>query len=245
VAVANPGATSIVKNIKFENSLVIAIASSLTWLFQLDKYCGANPGATEDNKVCFTGTLLRGQAAAWWRGIGQTAQLPTTWQAFAHELKGMFMPLARSRVARQKLACARQHDSEIVCSYVNYLLRLLAFSRINEEEKVARLVEGLNPSLRHKMVEKLDERKKHNAETKFGEVSALAARYEATQPRKGQDFPSYDREVSTRQAPMELGALANRGSDAKDRRKNHERKGPPPWTPKLFGRYLGPDTVIL
>jgi hypothetical protein len=92
----------------------------------------------------------------------------------------------------------------------------LAITRIYEEEKVARLVEGLNPSLRHKVVEKLDERENPNAEVTFGEVSALAARYEATQPRKGRDYPRHDREISTGQAPIELGALANRVSDAKD-----------------------------
>jgi hypothetical protein len=125
------------------------------------------------------------------------------------------MPLTRSCVARQKLVYARQRDSESASSYVNYLRRLfLAIPRINEEEKVARLVEGLNPSLRHKVVEKLDERENSTAE--FGEVSALAARYEATQPHKGRDYPRHDRKISIGQAPMELGALANRGSDAKD-----------------------------
>jgi hypothetical protein len=102
-AVANPGATSIVKNIMLDNFSGDRDSIELdTWLFQVDEYFGANPGATEDNKVRFAGTLLHGQAAAWWRG--QTAQRPTTWQSFADELKGMFMPLARSHVARQKLA---------------------------------------------------------------------------------------------------------------------------------------------
>jgi len=94
---------------------------------------------------------LGGQAATWWRDIRQQPfdLQPQDWNAFADELKRMFMPVNRVKLARDKLATIRQRDNETVAAYTTNIRRLLlTIPSLSEDDKVDRYIRGLQPYLR-------------------------------------------------------------------------------------------------
>lgn len=77
-----------------------------TWLFIIQQYLALHPETTAEQPLSLAGMQLRGQAATWWRDIRQKPYdlQPQDWNAFADELKRMFMPVNRVKLAREKLA---------------------------------------------------------------------------------------------------------------------------------------------
>jgi hypothetical protein len=142
------------------------------WIFQLEEYFKTWPaGVSDAEKIRFAGINLKGQAAMWWLDIGQSSHRPDTWDAFVSELRKVFTPINRSKVAREQLAFARQREKEPVAHYTTYMRRLfLAIPSMSEDEKVDRYMRGLTAFLREKVYER--------EPTTFEDAVSLAAKYE-------------------------------------------------------------------
>lgn len=175
------------------------------WVFQMEEYFASYSGLTEQDKVRAAGMLLKGQAAMWWRDVGHSGGRPTTWTEMVKALQQMFMPLRRDKMAREKLAVARQRERDSLATYTGYMRQLfLAIPSIAEEEKVDRYVRGLLPVLREKVYEK--------EPNTFEEAAILAAKYDLLMRGRSKGAVSWfrDRESSragSQSAPMDLGAM--------------------------------------
>ena len=63
---------------------------------------------------------------------------PQNWEAFVAELKRMFLPLDRARLAWEKLARAKQRERDSVTSYTSYMRSIffaLPSTHITEQHK--------------------------------------------------------------------------------------------------------------
>lgn len=177
-----------------------------TWIFQMEGYFAAVPCTEEAQKVLLGGMMLRGQAATWWRDASQRPDtLPKDWTTFTTELKHVFMPVGRAKVARDKLAVARQRDNEPLTTYTTTMRRLfLAIPDINESEKLDRYVRGLLPHLRKEVV--------IQDPTTLEAAVNIAAKFEGLKKSNRQDVPvkPWHRHRETNDngsGPMELGAM--------------------------------------
>ncbi len=179
-----------------------------TWVFKMQEYFTAVGGVNDEERIRFGGVHLEGQAATWWRDVGQSVSRPTTWEQFVADLRRMFMPLSRDKLAREQLANARQRDTELVSHYTCFMRRLfLSIPGIADDEKVDKFVRGLTPALR----EKVYEREPAN----FEEAATLAAKFELLTMNKRRGMWSSVRTQAAvggyqGVAPMELGVLQQR-----------------------------------
>jgi hypothetical protein len=173
-----------------------------TWVFIMNEYFACMGNLAEAAKVRFGGVHLRGQAATWWASVGQAAERPASWEAFVAELRRMFMPLSRDKLAREQLARARMRDNEGVSQYTNYMRRLfLAIPDIADSERLDRFIRGLTPLLREKVFER--------EPPDFESAAAVAAKFEVlTGNRRGVWRPNQAPAAKGEGAsPMELGAI--------------------------------------
>jgi Ty3 transposon capsid-like protein/Zinc knuckle len=178
-----------------------------TWVFMMEEYFAGAGRATESDKVRFAGQHLKGQAATWWRDVGQGSARPQTWEMFKHELQRMFLPLSRDKMARERLAVAEQREKDSVAHYTGYMRRLfLAIPNISDEEKVDRYVRGLKAVLRERVFER--------EPATFEEAATLASKYELLLLKKKGMLGSMAFGAGASQGggaqPMELGAMEQR-----------------------------------
>lgn len=122
-----------------------------SWLFQVKDYFSLVNMTDDESKVRLAGTLLRGNAATWFRAVrGEDARPEdriTTWARFESELCANFMPLNSTKVARDKLAALTQTGA--VRDYVReFRTIILDIPRMSEDEKLDRFTRGLKRYLR-------------------------------------------------------------------------------------------------
>lgn len=194
-----------------------------TWLFLFQEYFTANPGSTAEQQLRLAGMQLRGQAATWWRDINQKPphQRPQDWNAFANELKHMFLPVNHVKLARDKLATARQRDRDSLATYTTYMRRLfLSIPNLSEDDKVDRYVRGLQPYLR---------KETYLAEpATFESAAQIAAKHDALRHafNRPNGFAGWGKQHNSGGSshsgprPMELGAVG------RDRSRQDARSGP-------------------
>jgi len=188
-----------------------------TWIFHMQEYFNANPGSTPAQQVRLAGMHLRGQAATWWRDLCQnTPEIqPQDFHTFAEEIKSMFLPVGRVKLARDKLATAKQRNSETLASYTSYMRRLfLTVPNLTEDDKLDRYIRGLQPHLRTATY--LDE------PTTFEAAAQIAAKHDSLrqslfEPTTWQ-WPitsqhSRTSEDASGYQPMELGAIQGERSN--------------------------------
>lgn len=124
-----------------------------TWVFQMNQYFDTTPGLSEKHKVLTAGLLLKGQAATWWRDVSQLPTAPKSWGELTAALELMFMPVERSKLARDRLAEAKQRERDSLTAYTTYMRRLfLSIPSIADDEKLDRYVRGLLPHLRKEVM---------------------------------------------------------------------------------------------
>lgn len=196
-----------------------------TWEFQMDQYLALHSNMSQDSQMKVVGLSLRGAAAALYKDLCNLPadQKPTTWRELAAELRAVFLPVGRTKLARDELAEARQ-DKLTLAIYTTKMRKLyMAIPDIAEGEKVDRYIRGLTS--RHLQKEIFV----HDPKT-FEEAVKLATRYDSfrNSMKVGQSGqggkPSEGSRNHNGPAPMELGAMSN-----------NKPKGPKCYNCKKYG----------
>ena len=99
--------------------------------------------------VPYAASLLRGNAALWWRELCQANNRPTTWDDFCRLLRERFRPKNYSRRGRDELANIRQFNKEFVADFVfRFYATCLKINDLSEAEKLDRFVCALVSEIR-------------------------------------------------------------------------------------------------
>jgi hypothetical protein len=187
------------------------------WFYRLEQYMGlCVPRPSSADMISLASLRLRGAALDWWRSLSMTGRCPNTWEAFKQALKGQFQTLPPVRVARDKLAIARQVGS--VAQYVAHVRALhCVIADISEAEKMDRFERGLKPHLQQKV------RVAHPPPTTFEAMTELALTFDAAERAaqgRSHEFRSraavsQNTHESFSQAPMEIDALSVKAKKSK------------------------------
>lgn len=198
-----------------------------TWIFQLEEYFATAGNVSDQQKIQIASLLFKGQLAEWWRDVHNrpVEQRPSTWEQFVQALTGMFMPIGRSKLARDKLAVARQRERDTLAVYTSYMRRLfLAIPDMAEGEKVDRFVRGLQTRLYKEVMIK--------DPTTLDEAVAIATRYDALVRMPERSVASHSQATSTvehNDDPMDLDAvrLSNQQSRYRSQRQHSDNRRSP------------------
>ena len=99
--------------------------------------------------VPYAASLLRGNAALWWRELCQANNRPATWDDFCRLLDEQFRPENYSRRGRDELADLKQFNRESVADFVfRFRATCLKIADLSEAEKLDRFVRALVPDIR-------------------------------------------------------------------------------------------------
>ena len=90
-----------------------------TWLFQVREHLNLTV-IPERGHVPYAASLLRGNAALWWRETCEGNGRPVTWEDFCRVLREQFRPEDYGRRGRDELAGLRQYGKETVADFVSH-----------------------------------------------------------------------------------------------------------------------------
>ena len=93
-----------------------------TWLFQVQEHLQLTVILVRGH-VPYAASLLRGNAALWWRELCQANNRPATWDDFCRLLREQFRPKNYSRRGRDELAGLKQFNRESVADFVFHFVR--------------------------------------------------------------------------------------------------------------------------
>ena len=119
-----------------------------TWLFQVREHLdlATIPAA---GHVAYAASLLRGNAALWWREACEAHHRPATWDDFCRVIREQFRPEDYGRRGRDELATMRQYARESVADFVyRFRATCLRVSDLSEAEKLDRFVRALVQEVR-------------------------------------------------------------------------------------------------
>ena len=119
-----------------------------TWLFQVREHLQITtiPAA---GHVPYAASLLRGNAALWWRETCEANRRPATWDDFCRMLRDQFRPEDYGRRGRDELATMRQFAKESVADFVfRFRSTCLKIPDLSEAEKMDRFVRALAQDIR-------------------------------------------------------------------------------------------------
>lgn len=128
--------------------------STDAWLFQVQQYfelCAIDSRM----QVPFAASLLRDNAAIWWRNhvlqsnLGMEERIKA-WTTFSKALQDQFRPINAIKIARDKLASLHQITSVHEYSF-QFRTLVLEIPSMSEEEKIDRFVRGLKPQTRREV----------------------------------------------------------------------------------------------
>ena len=89
-------------------------------------------------------SLLRGNAALWWRETCEGNRQPATWDDFCRMLHEQFWPKDYGRHRRDELATMQQYGKESVVDFVfRFRATCLKIPDLSEAEKMDRFVRAL------------------------------------------------------------------------------------------------------
>ena len=95
---------------------------------------------SEQDTFRYAASLLRGNAAMWWREVCEANQRPAKWDDFYRELRAQFRPEDYGRKGRDDLATMRQYARESVADFVfRFLATCLKVPDLSEAEKTGPL----------------------------------------------------------------------------------------------------------
>ena len=119
-----------------------------TWLFQVREHLdlATIPAA---GHVAYAASLLRGNAALWWREACEANHRPATWDDFVRVIREQFRPEDYGRRGRDELATMRQYARESVADFVyRFRATCLRVPDLSEAEKLDRFVRALVQEVR-------------------------------------------------------------------------------------------------
>ena len=119
-----------------------------TWLFQVREHLALST-VPQRGHVPYAASLLRGNAAMWWREVCEANRRPTTWEDFCRALREQFRPEDYGRRGRDDLATMRQYARESVADFVfRFRATCLKVPDLSEAEKLDRFVCALVQEIR-------------------------------------------------------------------------------------------------
>ena len=119
-----------------------------TWLFQVREHLELSTVPARGH-VPYAASLLRGNAALWWREVCEANRRPATWDDFCRELREQFRPEDYGRRGRDDLATMRQYARESVADFVfRFRATCLKVPDLSEAEKLDRFVRALVQEIR-------------------------------------------------------------------------------------------------
>ena len=119
-----------------------------TWLFQVREHLELAT-IPEDARVAYAASLLRGNAALWWREACEANRRPGDWDAFCRDMRGQFRPEDFGRRGRDELATMKQYARESVADFVyRFRATCLRVPDLSEPEKLDRFVRALVQEIR-------------------------------------------------------------------------------------------------
>ena len=103
----------------------------------------------ERGHVPYAASLLRGNAALWWRELCEGNNRPTIWNEFCHLLCEQFWPENYNRHGMDELAKIQQYNKESIADFVFcFHAMCLKIAGLAEAEKLDRFVRALVPEVR-------------------------------------------------------------------------------------------------
>ena len=119
-----------------------------TWLFQVREHLDITTIPARGH-VPYAASLLRGNAALWWRETCEGNRRPATWDDFCRMLRDQFRPEDYGRRGRDELATMRQFGKESVADFVfRFRATCLKIPDLSEAEKLDRFVRALSQDIR-------------------------------------------------------------------------------------------------
>ena len=119
-----------------------------TWLFQVREHLNIT-NIPARGHVPYAASLLRGNAALWWREQCEANRRPAAWEDFCRVLHEQFRPEDYSRRGRDELAELRQYTREYVADFVfRFRTTCLKIADLSDAEKLDRFVHALVPDIR-------------------------------------------------------------------------------------------------
>ena len=119
-----------------------------TWLFQVREHLELTT-IPADGRVAYAASLLRGNAALWWREVCEANQRPAAWDDFCRVIREQFRPEDYGRRGRDELAMMKQYAKESVADFVyRFRATCLRVPDLSEAEKLDRFVRALVQEVR-------------------------------------------------------------------------------------------------
>ena len=119
-----------------------------TWLFQVQEHLDLS-NIPMGGRVAYAASLLRSNAALWWREACEANRRPGTWEDFCRAIRDQFRPEDYGRRGRDELATMRQYARESVADFVyRFRATCLRVSDLSEAEKLDRFVRALVQEVR-------------------------------------------------------------------------------------------------
>ena len=119
-----------------------------TWLFQVGKHLRML-NIPEDSRVAYAASLLRGNAAMWWRERCKSDERAADWPTFCAMLRAQFRVENLGRHRRDELASIQQYARENVADFLFRFRGIcLKIADLGEAEKLDRFCRALLPSVR-------------------------------------------------------------------------------------------------
>ena len=119
-----------------------------TWLFQVREHLDLATIPAVGH-VTYATSLLRGNAALWWREACEVHRRPATWDDFCRVIREQFRREDYGRCRRDELATMRQYACESVADFVyRFRATCLRVPDLSEAEKLDRFVRALVQEVR-------------------------------------------------------------------------------------------------
>ena len=152
-----------------------------TWLFQVGEHLRML-NIPEDSRVPYAASLLRGNAAMWWRERCKSGERAADWPTFCAMLCAQFCVENLARRGRDEPASVQQYVRENVADFLFRFRGIcLKIADLGEAEKMDRFCRALLPSVRLQV--------ELRGPATFQEAATYAERADAVLSRvPGQDF---------------------------------------------------------
>ena len=114
-----------------------------TWLFQVREHLELSTVPVRGH-VAYAASLLRGNAALWWREACEANRRPATWDEFCRQICDQFRPEDYGHCGHNELATMKQYAHESIADFV-YRFRAICLRvpDLSEAEKMHHFVRAL------------------------------------------------------------------------------------------------------
>ena len=118
-----------------------------TWLFQVDEHMSLTR-VLADSCVGYAASLLRGNAAMWWRELCESGNRLDDWDKFKKSLCRQFRINNLIRRARDDFYALRQREKKPVLNFLHKFWQVcIRINDLSEVEKLDKFLQALNANV--------------------------------------------------------------------------------------------------